>query len=652
MGLGLDKFCCIDSNDLIEKEQQNSGFNSQNPFTTLDSEYSRIIINNSMRQKSLPSNEINFVPSRKVKPLKSLSNLPIGTVNIIRKQVGDPNINYTVIKALGHGSFGHVFKVVHKITGNIRSIKVIPKNNLRPGFTKDEIIQEINILKSLDHPHIIKMFEFYVDDNNYYLVNEFCSEGDLNEKLHKIKFFSENVAKLLMFQIFNAVRYLHSKKVIHGDLKLENIMVDSILEDEKLNQKHERKKSFASVIRDDSKEIDLILNNRDKKNININSLLTIEEEERNIKHTKTDLKLIKKKDFVLNKRTENIGMQKVEIKNYELKLIDFGCSKMFTTYKKNFEDTIGTLVYCSPEVLLNNYNEKCDIWSCGIIFYLLLSGKFPYFGKTENDVVEKILSQKVEFNFPIFDQISSEAKDLIKKCLIYDKNKRISAVEALKHPFFANIDLNNIYHEKIDLKEVLSSLKYFSKHSKFYQVVLAFLSHNYAEKTQLDKLKKIFYKIDTNLDGKLSKEELMNAYKIAGIKINKNQLDKIINSMDYDNNGYIEYEEFIRATIPKENLFTDVNLKTAFELFDLDKNGSISLNEIKEVLGIKKNDDDKVIEELMNEVQRTGNQEITFSQFKESMLNYAKQDIFNLSIKADDDGNNNDNSIIDGDSKN
>ena len=265
MGLGLDKFCCIDSNDLIEKEQQNSGFNSQNPFTTLDSEYSRIIINNSMRQKSLPSNEINFVPSRKVKPLKSLSNLPIGTVNIIRKQVGDPNINYTVIKALGHGSFGHVFKVVHKITGNIRSIKVIPKNNLRPGFTKDEIIQEINILKSLDHPHIIKMFEFYVDDNNYYLVNEFCSEGDLNEKLHKIKFFSENVAKLLMFQIFNAVRYLHSKKVIHGDLKLENIMVDSILEDEKLNQKHERKKSFASVIRDDSKEIDLILNNRDKK---------------------------------------------------------------------------------------------------------------------------------------------------------------------------------------------------------------------------------------------------------------------------------------------------------------------------------------------------------------------------------------------------
>ena len=642
MGLAIDKFCCIDSTDLLQKEQQNSSLTERSiqPENTF---YNNFILSNSLRRKSLPSNEINFQPIRKNIPLKSLSNLPIGTSNIIRKQIGDPNINYSILKALGHGSFGHVFKVVHKVTGNIRSIKVIPKNNLKPGFTKDEIIQEINILKSLDHPHIIKMFEFYVDENNYYLVNEFCSEGDLGEKLVKIKFFTENVTKLLMFQIFNAVWYLHSNNVIHGDLKVENIMVDSLLEDEKIinHSKHERKKSFATVIKDDSKEIDLWLN-KEKTLFNEipNNSFNL------IRKSLTNNNKIEKKKYL------NLRMDKVEIKNFELKLIDFGCSKMFTTYKKNFEDTIGTLVYCSPEVLLNNYNEKCDLWSCGIILYLLLTGKFPFYGKTENEIIEKILNQKIEFNEEIFDKISPEAKDLIQKCLIHDKNKRISASEALKHPFFANIDLNNIYHEKIDLKEVLSSLKYFSKHSKFYQVVLAFLSHNYAEKTQLDKLKKIFYKIDTNLDGKLSKEELMNAYKIAGIKINKNQLDKIINSMDYDNNGYIEYEEFIRATISKENLFTDINLKTAFELFDLDKNGSISLNEIKEVLGIKKNDDDKVIQELMNEVQRTGNQEITFSQFKESMLNYAKQDIFNLSIKADDDGNNNDNSIIDGDSKN
>ena len=325
------------------------------------------------------------------------------------------------------------------------------------------------------------------------------------------------------------------------------------------------------------------------------------------------------------------------MKNFELKLIDFGCSRIFTTYKKNFEDTIGTLAYCSPEVLLNNYNEKCDIWSCGIIFYLLLTGKFPFMGTTENEIIEKILNpNKIDFTIPIFEKISNEAKDLIRKCLIYDKNKRLSAEEALNHSFFANIDPNNIYRENIDLKEVLISLKNFSKHSKFYQAVLTFLSHNYAEKSQLDKLKKIFYKIDKNLDGKLSKEELMQAYKTSGIKINKEQLNKIMNSIDFDNNGYIEYEEFIRATISKENLFTDINLKTAFDMFDLDKNGSISLSEIKEVLGIKKNDDDKVIIELMNEIQKNGNEEFNFQQFKESMLKFAKEDIFNLSIKEDD----------------
>ena len=632
MGIALEKLCCINSKELIEKEQQNYSIKEINQFNIFEYDnQQKLIISNSLRQKSLPLNEINFsLSTRKTKPLKSLSNLPIGTVNVIRKQVGDPNMNYTVIKALGHGSFGHVFKVVHKITGNIRSIKVIPKNNIKTGFTKDEIIQEINILKSLDHPHIIKMFEFYVDENNYYLVNEFCSEGDLNEKMHKMKFVSEYIAKLLMFQIFNAVRYLHSKKIIHGDLKLENIMVDSILEDQNFRNNtslHERKKSFVTVIKDDSKEIDNFIS----KNNLIKSNTISEKSDSNDKFTKT-ISYEKVNYNYLNKI-----MGKFEIKNYELKLIDFGCSKMFTTYKRNFEDTIGTLVYCSPEVLLNNYNEKCDIWSCGIIFYLLLSGNFPFFGKTENEIIEKILNPKFEFDFPIFNNISEEAKDLIKKCLIYDKNKRISAEEALNHPFFSNLDPNNLYHENIEIKEVLFSLKNFSKHSKFYQVVLAFLSHNYAEKGQLEKLKKIFYKIDSNLDGKLSKEELMNAYKLAGIKIKKAQLDKIIRSMDFDNNGYIEYEEFIRATIPKENLFTDINLKTAFDMFDLDKNGSISLSEIKEVLGIKKNDDDKVIQELMNEVHRTGNEEITFEQFKESMLNYAKEDIFNLTIKPEDD---------------
>ena len=110
-----------------------------------------------------------------------------------------------------------------------------------------------------------------------------------------------------------------------------------------------------------------------------------------------------------------------------LKLIDFGCSKIFSKYKKNFKDTIGTLIYCSPEVLKNNFNKQCDIWSCGVIMYVLLSGEFPFFGKTEEQIKKKILSGKFNFNNKHFSKVSEKAKYFIKKCLIYDKNQRITS---------------------------------------------------------------------------------------------------------------------------------------------------------------------------------------------------------------------------------
>ena len=152
--------------------------------------------------------------------------------------------------------------------------------------------------------------------------------------------------------------------------------------------------------------------------------------------------------------------------------------------------------------------------------------------------------------------------------------------------------------------------------------MLAFLSHNYADKTHIDKLKKIFLSIDLNFDGKISKEELSYAYHINKMSLTKEQIENIIKSIDFDNNGYIEYEEFIRAAIPKEHLFTEANLKTAFDLFDLDGNGAISPSEVKEILGMDSNVDEKVLKELLNEIVKSGNEEITFEQFKDIMTSF------------------------------
>ena len=731
----MDSFCCIDTNEILENTNFRK-FSSSNNKENREDSYSGMATPSS-ELKSLPIMEMktdNFItPKAKI---KSLSNLPISTKNVIRKISGDPFDNYRIIKKLGQGTFGQVYKIMQLKTGNIRALKIIPKNNLRAGFTDKDITREINIMKNLDHPHIIKLYEFYKDAENYYLVNEFCTEGDLSEKMNKLKFLPEPIVKILMAQIFSAVLYLNNRGIIHGDLKLENILVDSYLDDGNIQTKNQSnfisslikdarnvqnylkdlklkrgnttilnrkklqenlkrfrnsgKKLFPknsnkrylyenqnNIITEETKECEF--NNEERKN-NFESDKEDEEEKANIfgfesneeieieeipnndssdfssspeknnskkvspfqleekinlkiktpsKSSMINCELEKNKEEKPKTEIRNItkkltyNYNKLNIKNFELKLIDFGCSKIFSPQKKTtFEDTIGTLVYCSPEVLKNKYDQKCDIWSCGVIMYLLLCGKFPFSGKTEEEITKKILFGKLNFNSKQFQNVSESAKDLIIKCLNKDKNKRITVKQALHHEFFAGeIDINNIFEDEVKKKNVLNSLRINSRQtSKFYQIVLTYLSYNFADKEHLQKLRNIFYKIDLNMDGKLSREELYTAYKEAKIDISKEELNKIIKFMDFDGNGYIEYEEFIRVTLPKEQLFTDINLKNAFEMFDKDKNGTISVDEIIEVIGIDKEFDKNAIEELKKEVSYDGNKEIDFKHFKDFMF--------------------------------
>ena len=729
MGNLINQFCCIDTNEIFENTNFKNSLSRNEDILN----YNCSIIG----PNNLPDSDIKMTETPKMK-IKSLSRLPISTKNVIRQKQGDPFDYYKIIKLLGSGTFGQVFEVKHKKTGNIRAMKIIPKDNAKPGFKDKDIIHEIMIMKNLDHPHIIKLYEFYIDDNNYYLINEFCTEGDLSEKMYKLKYLPEQIVKIIMAQIFNAVLYLNSKGIIHGDLKLENILIDSYLDNTIKNEKRD----FISSLIQDAKDVKRYLATMKirKSASNIfnnfhNNLINENEKEKKIKNNKNKInnlinvknnnlkkqrksemislenlksvntinfyhntevnkndekdedeneekdedssyfedsdsinlssnKIIKispsqkskeiefkmKKDKIFQnspkineERKEDIdynesfyqtetkkiktkktyNYNRLKIKNFELKLIDFGCSKMFTQYKRTFEDTIGTLVYCSPEVLKNNYNQKCDIWSCGVIMYILLCGKYPFYGNSEEEITRKILTGNYNFENKHFYNVSENAKDLIRKCLIHDKNNRITVKDALKHEFFAGeININNIFEDEIDTRNILINLKENSKKkSKFYQIVLAFLSYNFADKEELKKLRKIFYKIDLNLDGKISKEELYLAYKEAGIEINKTEIEKIMYSIDFDGNGSIEYEEFIRVTLQKEQLFTDVNLKTAFDMFDLDKNDKISLREILEVIGATDLEIDKnVIDQLKREILKDGDEEINFKRFKEIML--------------------------------
>ena len=749
MGVLLNEFCCIDESNIRESVYENT--QPTQPDTLTKSDKFKALKRKSLNQfkDSFPLNEIGSsfnINDKPIKPIRSLSKIPISTKNVILQQMCNPLDYYDNLKKMGKGTFGTVYKVMHKQSGAIRAMKVISKKKLKYGFTDEDILQEINVLTKLEHPHIIRIFEFYNYNKNYYIINEFCNEGDLSDKLNKIKKFPEFFVKILMVQIFNAVLYLHKKCVFHGDLKLENIMIDSFLSNDEPIPTKKNQDNFISSLLEDEKEIDEYLKEKaikrsntlvpkTKRKLNLRSSFNLKSKEDKIKLTNSVLKKVstisnscffktkktqkdsnfkikgsstfhkpkkeknpfdylngeideeeekeddkkenteenvfdylngvektnnikiynandydqnefneiyhKKKQYLetinekddLNIPTEDsfidddnnnntqlkktLTLNAMKLKNFELKLIDFGCAKIFSKHKTNFGEIIGTLIYCSPEVLKNNYNKECDIWSCGVIMYALLSGHFPFYGKTEDEIKKKILSGKFDFNPKYFKDVSDKAKDLIKKCLIYDKYKRISAEDALKHEFFMDdINPNNIFEDEIDTKNILLSLKNFSYHSKIYQTVLTYLSHNFTDKEELNKLKKIFYKIDLNLDGKLSKSEFEQAFKEAGIDINKEQIETMMKSIDFDGNGFIEYEEFIRVALPKEKLFTEKNLKIAFDMFDLDKNGMISLDEFKTILGIKKINDKKVNEELLNEIPIKENEEMTFEQFK------------------------------------
>jgi calcium-dependent protein kinase len=253
--------------------------------------------------------------------------------------------------------------------------------------------------------------------------------------------------------------------------------------------------------------------------------------------------------------------------------------------------------------------------------YLLLTGELPFNGITEEQIKNKILRGRYCFYNRLFKDISSEAKDLIRQCFIYDPNQRISSKEALNHPFFKNEIMENLYinlDPEIEnkTKEAILSLINFSYESKFFQAVITYLVHNFIPKEEENKLKNVFLSIDSDFDGKISRNDLRRMLKKFEINISNEEFQKIIERVDFDNDGYIGFPEFLQATVNLNNLFTEENLKIAFNSFDIHSDGTVSVLELEEILGFNDKTNRNVIFEFMKEINKTETDEFTFEEFK------------------------------------
>ena len=135
-------------------------------------------------------------------------------------------VNYEVMEVIGKGGYGEVKKVKHKELDVIRALKVIKKTRYKSQAELKMIKNEISIMKIVDHPNIVKLYEFFEDDENFYIIQEFCSGGQLFEAILKKKTFTENEAAEIMTQVLSAITHCHQRKIAHRDVKPENLLID------------------------------------------------------------------------------------------------------------------------------------------------------------------------------------------------------------------------------------------------------------------------------------------------------------------------------------------------------------------------------------------------------------------------------------------
>ena len=127
---------------------------------------------------------------------------------------------------LGVGSYGRVVLAVHKTTQEIRAVKIINKLAIHSEEIRKKIMIEVEIQRKLDHPNIVKIFEFHEDEFNLYLVMELCTGGELLDSVSRTGCLSEASAAIYMKQILSALCYMHSLNIVHRDLKLENMLIE------------------------------------------------------------------------------------------------------------------------------------------------------------------------------------------------------------------------------------------------------------------------------------------------------------------------------------------------------------------------------------------------------------------------------------------
>ncbi|CAH9122042.1 unnamed protein product [Cuscuta epithymum] len=446
--------------------------------------------------------------------------------DVLNNKTGNLKEFFTIGRKLGQGQFGVTFLCVEKETGKQYACKSIAKRKLLTDDDVEDVRREIQIMHHLaGHPNVISIKGAYEDAIAVHVVMEYCAGGELFDRITQRGHYTERQAAELTRTIVGVVEACHSLGVMHRDLKPENFLfVD----------KHE------------------------------DSLL---------------------------------------------KTIDFGLSIFFKPGER-VSDVVGSPYYVAPEVLRKRYGAEADVWSAGVIVYILLSGVPPFWAETEKEIFQEVLHGELDFISDPWPSISEGAKDLVRKMLIRDPRKRLTAHEVLCHPW---VQVGGVAPDKPLDSAVLSRMKQFSAMNKLKKMALRVIAESLSEE-EIAGLKEMFKMIDSDNSGQITFEELKAGLKRVGANLNESEIYDLMQAADVDNSGTIDYGEFVAATLHFNKIEREDHLFAAFSYFDKDGSGYITADELQqacEEFGIG----DARLEDMIREADQDNDGCIDYNEF-------------------------------------
>lgn len=300
-----------------------------------------------------------------------------------------------------------------------------------------------------------------------------------------------------------------------------------------------------------------------------------------------------------------------------LKLTDFGASTRFTPGEPMVSKVV-TPYYVSPDVLSGKYTEACDVWSLGVIFYILMCGQPPFFGNSDRDIMNSVKKGVYKFERDLWKSYSKDVQSFISSMLVMDPSKRTTIAELQHHPW---VTRNVVEQEAPLTSSVLGNLRSFRSRDKLQKSILTVLA-KYVDEQGVKELQDMFMSMDKDGNGTLTYEEVKKGMQTAGVELGPD-IDDLLAGLDADGSGEIDYSEFLAAAMGKRSYEQYEMLWPVFKQFDRQGKGVITKDDLAVILsggscksfeqavGLEKDE----IQKIMGKHDTDGSGDIDFDEF-------------------------------------